>query len=142
MFTSNETPAEEYAYALRLGATITLDDITHEDFIADIAKKEGMKLPECMSLRYNNGKNFAINNQIMGTPQDAKYGMTREQLAEAIRKLQGYGVKRFGLHAFLASNNLGNDLLSHSGGHTFRNGERTGRGNERGFLHSSICPAA
>lgn len=109
MFTSNETPAEEYAYALRLGATITLDDITHVDFIADIAKKKGMKLPECMSLRYNNGKNFAINNQIMGTPQDAKYGMTREQLAEAIRKLQGYGVKRFGLHAFLASNNLGND---------------------------------
>ena len=109
MFTSNETPAEEYAYALRLGATITLDDITHVDFIADIAKKEGMKLPECMSLRYNNGKNFAINNQIMGTPQDAKYGMTREQLTEAIRKLQGYGVKRFGLHAFLASNNLGND---------------------------------
>lgn len=106
MFTSNETPAEEYAYALELGATITLDDLTHVDFLRDVA---GGKLPECVSLRYNNGKNFAINNEIMGTPQDAKYGMTREQLIQAIEKLRGYGVKRFGLHAFLASNNLGND---------------------------------
>ena len=106
MFTSNETPAEEYAYALKLGATITLDDITHVDFLADIA---GGKMPEVVSLRYNNGKDFAINKQIMGTPQDAKYGMTREQLTEAVRRLIKLGVKRFGLHAFLASNNLGNE---------------------------------
>lgn len=106
MFTSNETPAEEFALALKLGATITLDDLTHVDFLAKIA---GGKLPECVSLRFNNGKNFAVNNQIMGTPQDAKYGMTRAQLSEAIAKLRAYGVKRFGLHAFLASNNLGND---------------------------------
>lgn len=106
MFTANETPAEDYAYALKLGATITLDDLTHVDFLAKVA---GGKLPETVSLRYNNGKNFAIDNRIMGTPQDAKYGMTREQLTTAIEKLKGYGVKKFGLHAFLASNNLGND---------------------------------
>lgn len=106
MFTSNETPRDEFEYALKLGATITLDDLTHVDFLYEIA---GGKLPECVSLRFNNGKNFAINNTIMGTPQDAKYGMTREQLAVAITKLQSYGVKYFGLHAFLASNNLGND---------------------------------
>ena len=106
MFTSNETPAEEYAYALKLGATITLDDLTHVDFFKDIA---GDNMPECMSLRYNNGVDFAVGNRIMGTPQDAKYGMTRPQLTEAVNKLKAYGVKRFGLHAFLASNNLGND---------------------------------
>lgn len=106
MFTSNETPAEEFAYALRLGATITLDDYTHVDFLKAVA---GDKMPECVSLRYNNGVDFAVNNMIMGSPQDAKYGMTREQLTAAVKKLQSYGVKRFGLHAFLASNNLGND---------------------------------
>lgn len=106
MFTSNETPAAEFEYALKLGATITLDDYTHVDFIKSIA---GDNMPECVSLRYNNGVDFAVNNMIMGSPQDAKYGMTREQLTLAIKKLQGYGVKQFGLHAFLASNNLGND---------------------------------
>ena len=106
MFTSNETPAAEFEYALKLGATITLDDYTHVDFLKSIA---GENMPECVSLRYNNGVDFAVNNMIMGSPQDAKYGMTREQLTLAIKKLQGYGVKQFGLHAFLASNNLGND---------------------------------
>ena len=106
MFTSNETPAAEFEYALKLGATITLDDYTHVDFLKSIA---GDNMPECVSLRYNNGMDFAVNNMIMGSPQDAKYGMTREQLTLAIKKLQGYGVKQFGLHAFLASNNLGND---------------------------------
>lgn len=106
MFTSNETPAAEFEYALKLGATITLDDYTHVDFLKSIA---GDNMPECVSLRYNNGVDFAVNNMIMGSPQDAKYGMTREQLTLAIKKLQGYGVKQFGLHAFLASNNLGND---------------------------------
>ena len=106
MFTSNETPAAEFEYALKLGATITLDDYTHVDFLKSIA---GDNMPECVSLRYNNGVDFAVNNMIMGSPQDAKYGMTREQLTLAIKKLHGYGVKQFGLHAFLASNNLGND---------------------------------
>ena len=105
-FTSIETPAAEFEYALKLGATITLDDYTHVDFLKSIA---GDNMPECVSLRYNNGVDFAVNNMIMGSPQDAKYGMTREQLTLAIKKLQGYGVKQFGLHAFLASNNLGND---------------------------------
>lgn len=106
MFTSNETPADEFELALKLGATITLDDLTHVDFLYDIA--DG-RLPECISLRYNNGRDFAINSTIMGKPQEAKYGMTKDQLVTAIKKLKGYGVKQFGLHAFLASNNLGND---------------------------------
>lgn len=106
MFTSNETPAEEFALALKLGATITLDDLTHVDFLYEIS---GGRLPGCISLRYNNGRDFAVSNTIMGKPQDAKYGMTKEQLVLAIKKLQGYGVKQFGLHAFLASNNLGNE---------------------------------
>ena len=106
MFTSNETPANEYTLALKLGATITLDDISHVDFLYEVS---GGKMPECVALRYNTGESMSINNMIMGRPQDAKYGMTRAQLAEAIKKLKAYGVKNFGLHAFLASNNLGND---------------------------------
>ena len=117
MFTSNETPAAEYAYALKLGATITLDDYTHVDFLKSIA---GDDMPECVSLRYNNGVDFAVNNMIMGSPQDAKYGMTRDQLTIAVRKLQSYGVRRFGLHAFLASNNLGNDYYPVLAGILFR----------------------
>lgn len=105
MFTSNETPAEEYALALKLGATITIDDITHIDFLANIA---GGHLPETISLRFNSGADFKIGNQIMGQPQDSKYGMTRSQIEEALKKLMALGVKRFGIHAFLASNNLSN----------------------------------
>lgn len=116
MFTSNETPAAEFAYALKLGATITLDDISHVDFLYEIANG---KMPECISLRYNTGTSFAVNNQVMGTPQEAKYGMTRKQLSEAVLKLKEYGVKKFGLHAFLASNNLGNEYYPELAGILF-----------------------
>lgn len=105
MFTSNETPEEEYRLALKLGATITLDDLTHVDFLYKVS---GGKLPEIVSLRFNSGADFKIGNEIMGRPQDAKYGMTRAQLEEAVVKLSSLGVKKFGLHAFLASNNLSN----------------------------------
>lgn len=98
MFSSNDTPAEEFLLARKLGATINLDDITHIDFLDQLAG-----LPEVISCRYNPG-HFAISNSIMSDPSDAKYGFTPEQLAEGFRILRDRGVKRFGIHAFLSSN--------------------------------------
>ena len=103
MFSSNETPAKDFEKAAKLGAIINFDDITHIDFFAGIAK-----FPETMCCRYNPGGDFAIHNQIMDSPEDAKYGMTRAQLTEAFLKLKAKGVKHFGLHAFLASNTVTN----------------------------------
>ncbi len=99
MFSSNETPANEFEKARELGAIINLDDITHIDFLA----KHG-GIPEKICCRYNPGGDFFIGNTIMGNPGDAKYGMTKRQLFEAFAKLKTMGVKEFGLHAFLASN--------------------------------------
>ena len=104
MLSSNVTPAEDFALAAKLGAIINFDDITHIDFFEKIAP-----FPETMSCRYNPGGDFKIENEIMDTPQDAKYGMTRPQLTEAYRKLMSKGVKHFGLHAFLASNTVANE---------------------------------
>ena len=101
MFSSNETPAKDYEYARRLGAIINLDDITHIDFL----EAHG-GLPEKICLRYNPGGEMTIGKTCMGRPEDAKYGMTREQIFEAVRILMGKGVKQFGVHAFLASNVL------------------------------------
>ncbi len=100
MFSSNETPAGEYAYAAELGAIINFDDITHIDYF----EKNVGPLPETISCRYNPGGTFAISNSIMDNPGEAKYGMTRAQISEAFRILKEKGVKKFGLHAFLASN--------------------------------------
>ena len=105
MFSSNETPAEEYAYAYKLGASINLDDITHIEFLENIVGK----LPETMSCRYNPGGVFKISNSIMDNPGDAKYGMTTSQMFEAYRMLKEKGVKHFGIHSFLASNTVTND---------------------------------
>ena len=103
MFSSNVTPAAEYQLAAELGAIINLDDITHIDFLDKIL--DG-KFPETMSCRYNPGGNFTLHNEIMDTPKDAKYGMTKEQMKEAFTKLKAHGVKHFGIHAFLASNTV------------------------------------
>ena len=105
MFSSNDTPAEEYAYAAKLGATINLDDITHIDFLEGILGK----LPETISCRYNPGGVFQMSNGIMDNPGDAKYGFTTEQMFEGFRILKEKGVKRFGIHAFLASNTVTNE---------------------------------
>jgi diaminopimelate decarboxylase len=99
MFSSNATPDEEFALARRLGAIINLDDITH---IGALEKNGG--LPDTVCCRYNPGGEFRIDNMIMGNPGEAKFGFTREQLTEGYRILMQKGVKRFGLHAFLASN--------------------------------------
>lgn len=103
MFSSNVTPAEDFQLAKKLNAVINLDDITHIDFLERVAG-----IPDTISCRYNPGGHFAIANNIMDNPGDAKYGMTREQLTEAYRILKKKDVKHFGMHAFLASNTVTN----------------------------------
>lgn len=105
MFSSNDTPAEEFAYAAKIGATINLDDFTHIDFL----EKTIGSLPETISCRFNPGGYFAIANNIMDNPGDAKYGFTEEQLFEGFKILKAKGVKNFGIHAFLASNTVTNE---------------------------------
>ena len=104
MFSSNETAAEEFVYARKLNAIINLDDITHIPFL-----KKYAGIPGKICLRFNPGGDFKIGNKIMGNPADAKYGLTRRQLTEAVKILLSEGVKEFGIHAFLASNTLGNE---------------------------------
>jgi len=105
MFTSNDTKLEEFAYAKKLGAIINLDDITHIEYL-----HKGLGLPELVSFRYNPGK-AREGNAIIGKPEDAKYGLTREQLFEAYDKIRALGVKRFGLHTMVASNELNADYF-------------------------------
>lgn len=105
MFSSNETPPEEYAYADKLGAIINLDDITHISCLEDTIGR----IPETVSCRYNPGGMFQISNDIMDNPGDAKYGMTTEQIFQAFRILKDKGAKHFGIHAFLASNTVTNE---------------------------------
>ncbi len=110
MFSSNDTPAEEFALAAKLGATINLDDITHIDFLKDTIGY----IPQKISCRFNPGGVFQLGEskegfQVMDNPGDAKYGMTRPQMTEAFRRLKELGAQEFGIHAFLASNTLSND---------------------------------
>ena len=105
MFSSNDTPPEEYRKAAGLGAIINLDDITH----IDIVEREIGSLPKTMSCRFNPGGFYKLSNGIMDNPGDSKYGMTEEQIFEAFRILKAKGVEHFGIHAFLVSNTVGND---------------------------------
>ncbi len=105
MFSSNDTPPEEFKKCSALGGIINLDDITH----IEIVEKTLGKLPEVMSCRFNPGGIVKVSNDIMDNPGDAKYGMTQEQILEAYRILKAKGVRRFGLHAFLVSNTVTND---------------------------------
>ena len=106
MFTSNETPAKEYIYANLKGNIINLDDITHIDFLD--ATLGG--LPELISFRYNPGP-LKAGNALIGKPEEAKYGLTREQIFEAYKICKDRGVKRFGLHTMVASNELNPDYF-------------------------------
>ena len=115
MFSSNNTPAEEYAYAAETGAVINLDDITHIDFVEEILGK----LPETMSCRYNPGGVFRMSNGIMDNPGDSKYGFTTQQMFDGFRILKQKGVKKFGIHAFLASNTVSNDYYPVLAGQLF-----------------------
>ena len=110
MFSSNDTPAEEFALAAKLGATINLDDITHIDFLKDTIGY----IPKKISCRYNPGGSFTVGEseegfQVMDNPGQAKYGMTRPQMTEAFQRLKELGAEEFGIHAFLASNTLSNE---------------------------------
>ena len=105
MFSSNDTPAHEFEYAAKIGATINLDDITHIDFL----EKTIGYLPKTLSCRYNPGGYFSISNNIMDNPGDAKYGFTTEQMFEGYKILKAKGVENFGIHSFLASNTVTND---------------------------------
>lgn len=101
MFTSNDTPFEEYQKARELGAIINLDDITQ---IAYLEKHAG--LPDLISFRYNPGPLRAGGNSIIGNPEESKYGLTREQIIEGYRILRDKGVRRFGIHTMVISNEL------------------------------------
>ena len=110
MFSSNETPPEEFQLAHRLGAVINLDDFT---LIEELEQAAG-GIPEKICCRYNPGGTFTLGEtregfQVMDHPGDAKYGMTRAQISEAYRLLAAKGAREFGLHSFLASNTLSND---------------------------------
>ena len=120
MFSSNDTPAGEFALAAKLGGIINLDDITH---ISSVEEELG-QLPETMSCRYNPGGMFELSNGIMDNPGDSKYGMTPAQITEAFRILKAKGVKRFGLHAFLASNTTTNEYYPQLAGVLFREAVR------------------
>ncbi len=107
IFTSNETPAEEYQLAYKQGNIINLDDITHIEFLRDSL---GGKFPELICFRYNPGP-LKDGNAIIGKPEEAKYGLTREQIFEAYKKSRDCGAKRFGLHTMVASNELNPDYF-------------------------------
>jgi len=100
MFTSNDTPAVEYQKASQLGAIINLDDISHIDFLNRHAG-----IPEVISIRYNPGSK-RTGNAIIGNPVEAKYGFTHEQVFEGYERLRQLGVKHFGLHSFIISNDI------------------------------------
>lgn len=104
MFSSNATPAEDFQKAKDLDGIINLDDFTHIKYVED-----NVGLPETICCRYNPGGVFQTANGIMDNPGDAKYGFTKEQLLEGFKILKEKGVKRFGIHSFLASNTVSND---------------------------------
>ena len=103
IFTSNETPASEYKFAYEHGNIINLDDITHIDFLKNAL---GGEFPETICFRYNPGSKKEGCNSIIGKPEEAKYGLTRAQIIEAYAKCKELGVKHFGLHTMVASNEL------------------------------------
>ena len=100
MFTSNDTPSDEFRQAVRLGAIVNLDDISHIAFLEQCAG-----LPELLCFRYNPGP-LKAGNAIIGHPEEAKYGLTRDQLFDAYRICRDKGIRRFGIHTMVASNEL------------------------------------
>ena len=104
MFSSNDTPDQDYRLAAELGAIINLDDFTMIDTVERL-----VGIPETICCRYNPGGTFALGNDIMDNPGDSKYGMTKAQLMEAFKILKKKGAKEFGIHAFLASNTVTNE---------------------------------
>ena len=116
MFSSNVTPEQDMKKAIEMGVYINLDDATHVDFLEKLADP----IPDTVCLRYNPGGSFTISNTIMDMPRDAKYGMTEDQMAGAMNRLQKLGVKHFGIHAFLASNTTTNEYYPELATNLFR----------------------
>ena len=116
MFSSNVTPEQDMKKAIDMGVYINLDDATHVDFLERLADP----MPDTVCLRYNPGGSFTISNTIMDMPRDAKYGMTEDQMAGAMNRLQKLGVKHFGIHAFLASNTTTNEYYPELATNLFR----------------------
>jgi diaminopimelate decarboxylase len=106
MLTSNDTPAEEFVLAKKMGAVINLDDITHIDFLEKAAG-----IPELICFRYNPGEEYSHGNAIIGDPGEAKYGLTHDQILKAYKTAQKRGAKRFGLHAMIVSNQRDEEIL-------------------------------
>ncbi|HFI0145739.1 TPA: diaminopimelate decarboxylase [Streptococcus suis] len=104
MFTSNDTQAQEFVYARKVGATINLDAYEHIEFLKNVTG-----IPETVCLRYNPGGIFSLGTDIMDHPEESKFGMTKDQLMKGYKELKELGVKQFGIHAFLASNTVTND---------------------------------
>ena len=104
MFSSNNTPAEEFQFARDLGATINLDAYEDVAFL-----KEAAGIPKVISCRYNPGGVFELGTSIMDNPEEAKFGMTKDQLIQAFKELKELGAEKFGIHALLASNTVSND---------------------------------
>ena len=115
MFSSNVTPEKDMRKAEEMGAYINLDDATYVDFLEKLGP-----VPETVCLRYNPGGSFSLGNTIMDMPRDAKYGMTEDQMAGAINRLQKLGTKHFGIHAFLASNTTTNEYYPELASQLFR----------------------
>jgi len=107
MFTSNDTPAEEFVHAKKLGAIINLDDITHLGFLEKTAG-----IPDLICFRYNPGDKYSHGNTIIGNPDEAKYGLTHDQILKAYKTAQNKGAKRFGLHAMIVSNQRDEEILA------------------------------
>jgi len=105
MFTSNNTPAKDYAKAAELGAVINLDDLSHIEYL-----DQHVGIPKTVCFRYNPGP-LREGNVIIGRPEEAKYGFTREQLFEGYSQLKEKGVEQFGLHTMVASNELNPDFF-------------------------------
>lgn len=105
MLTSNDTPLSEFKMAMDLGAIINLDDISHIEYL-----EKNLGLPETICMRYNPG-DLKQGNLIIGHPEEAKYGFTHEQMIEGYQMLKEKGVKHFGVHTMVASNELDPDYF-------------------------------
>ena len=124
MFSSNDTPAEEFVKCAEIGGIINLDDFTHIEFVKEVLRDHG-GMPKKMSCRFNPGGVFSLGSteegfQVMDTPGDSKYGMTEEQIIEAYKILSGLGVEELGIHAFLASNTVTNEYYPALAGELFK----------------------
>lgn len=114
IFTSNNTSRAEFRRALQTGAVINLDDITFIGKLEKIAEESGMPFPTTLCFRYNPGP-LREGGDIIGNPEEAKYGLTTDQVMDAYRRAKSLGVRNFGLHTMIVSNMLREQYLIETG---------------------------